>query len=290
MKKTIFFLVCILGFSLQAQQGLHVGVTGGPQSTWLFNEHDSNEGHNLNYAPRWGANFGLRLGYHFTDYVGIESGIVYSTRGQKYKGELDYSPYGAPTKKADLTASTRLNYLQIPFLFSTGSDPSSTSAFRFYTGPQLMFLLSSKDTWNIVNRVTKEEWIGTINYDKKEFTIKNPNSIPSTDSTDKEKYSGPLYNKFQLAWVLGFGSSFKIAENMYLDFTLRFDYAFGDAENKEVTIIEQNGTPNTNQPKAWDNLESKFKSTSNSNAAKRPSTMNVAGGINFGFTYVLGSK
>lgn len=288
MKKVLIFLMFCLAYHANAQQGLHVGVTGGPQSTWLFNEHDSNEGPNLDYAPRYGANFGLRLGYHFTDYVGIESGFAYSSRGQKYKGELDYAPYGSPGQKSDLTALTRLNYLQIPFFFSTGSDPSSTSAFRFYTGPQLMFLLGSREEVNIKNRVTNWEWNTKIEHDSYESTLNIPN-LPTV--TDKGKFSSTPYNKFQLAWVLGFGSSFKIAENAYLDFTIRFDYAFGDAENKEVTIIEQNGTAiTTNQPKVWDKLESKYKSTNNPNAEKRPTTMNVAGGINFGFTYVLGSK
>lgn len=288
MKKILFLLVFSLGYVVNAQQGLHVGVVGGPQSTWLFNEHDSNEGPNLDYQPKWGANFGLRLGYHFTDFVGIESGLIFSSRGQKYKGELDYSPYGSPTQKADLTASTKLNYLQIPFLFSTGSEPSHTSSFRFYTGPQLMFLMSSKDYVKIENRVTKVIWEGNTNFDSYEMTTKIPN-LPTI--TDKGKYSDSPYTKFQLAWVLGFGTAFKIADNMYLDLTFRFDYAFGDAENKEVTEIEMNGTPITsNQPKVWDNLESKYKSTSNPNAPKRPVTMNVSGGINLGFTYVLGSN
>ncbi len=288
MKKVLFFLVFSLGYVVNAQQGLHVGVIGGPQSTWLFNEQDSNEGPNLDYQPKWGTNVGLRLGYHFTDFVGIESGLAFSSRGQKYKGELDYAPYGSPSAKADLTATTKLNYLQIPFLFSTGSDPSSTSGFRFYTGPQLMFLMNSKDEITIKNRVTNVETKATINFDEVELTTTVPN-LGST--TSKGKYSDSPYTKFQLAWVLGFGTAFKIADNMYLDLTFRFDYAFGDAENKEVTQIEYNGTPiTTNQPKIWDNLESKFKGTSNPNAAKRPSTMNVAGGINFGFTYVLGSN
>ncbi len=287
MKRVFFLLVFSLGY-LHAQQGLHVGVTGGPQSTWLFNEHDSNEGPNLDYQPRWGSNFGLRLGYHFTDFVGIESGLLYSTRGQKYKGELDYGLYGTPNAKADLTALTRLNYLQIPFLFSTGSDPSSTSAFKFYTGPQLMFLMGTKEELNIKNRVTNVEWKGTGTATSYELVTQIPN-LPAV--TDKGKYSDSKYTKFQLAWVLGFGTSFKIAENMFLDLTFRFDYAFGDAENKEITIIEQNGTAiTTNQPKVWDKLESKFKETSNPNAPKRPQTMNVAGGVNFGFTYVLGSN
>ena len=288
MKKIIVLLVLSMSYASYAQQGLHVGVVGGPQSTWLFNEHDSNEGPHLDYQPKWGANFGLRLGYHFTDFVGIESGLAFSSRGQKYQGELDYFPYGFPNAKSDLSAVTKLNYLQVPFLFSTGSEPSSTSSFRFYTGPQLMFLMSSKEEVNIKNRVTNEEWIIKVNHNSYESTYKLPN-LPTP--TNKAKYSGPKYNKFQLAWVLGFGSAFKIADNMYLDLTLRFDYAFGDAENKETTIIEQNGVAiTTNQPKVWDKLESKYKTSINPNIEKRPSTMNVSGGIIFGFTYVLETK
>lgn len=289
MKKVLFFLLLGLGSTLNAQQGLHVGVVGGPQSTWLFNEHDSNEGPNLDYQPKWGANFGLRLGYHFTDFVGIETGLTFSSRGQKYKGELDYGVYGTPSAKADLTASTKLNYLQIPFLFSTGSEPSHTSSFRFYTGPQLMFLMNSKDEVYIKNRVTNVEIKRTTNYDEYESTT----TVPGLGSTTtKYKYSGSPYTKFQLAWVLGFGTAFKVADNLYLDLTFRFDYAFGDAENKETTIIEQDGVavPANMQSKIWEDLESKYKETSNPNAPKRPSTMNVAGGINFGFTYVLGSN
>lgn len=289
MKKVLFFLLLSLGCTVNAQQGLHVGVVGGPQSTWLFNEHDSNEGPNLDYQPKWGANFGLRLGYHFTDFVGIETGLAFSSRGQKYKGELDYGVYGTPSAKADLTASTKLNYLQIPFLFSTGSEPSHTSSFRFYTGPQLMFLMNSKDDVYIKNRVNNDEWKSTTNYDEYESTTTLP-GLGST--TKKKKYSGSPYTKFQLAWVLGFGTAFKIADNLYLDLTFRFDYAFGDAENKETTVIEEDGVavPANMQTKIWDDLESKYKGTSNPNAPKRPATMNVAGGINFGFTYVLGSK
>lgn len=290
MKKILFLLAVSFSLTVQAQQGLHVGIMGGPQSTWLFNEHDSNEGKNLDYQPKWGANFGLRLGYHFTDFVGIETGLLYSSRGQKYKGELDYINdatfynYGSPSALADLTATTRLNYLQIPFLFTTGSEPSHTSSFRFYTGPQLMFLMKSETKAKIENRVTKQVW--DLNYTHTGY--ENKTTLGTISQTDKGKYSDSPYTKFQLAWVLGFGTAFKIADNMYLDLTFRFDYAFGDAENKEVTIIEKNGQAITsNQPKVWDNLESKFKRTVNPNAAKRPATMNVSGGINLGFTYVL---
>ena len=39
MKKILIVLIAITGFlAAEAQQGLHIGVKGGPQSTWMFNQ------------------------------------------------------------------------------------------------------------------------------------------------------------------------------------------------------------------------------------------------------------
>lgn len=63
------------------------------------------------------------------------------------------------------------------------------------------------------------------------------------------------YTKSQIGAVIGMGAQFKLVDNMFLGVELRFDYLFGDAENKKTKISDANGWTTYEY---WNNTDSKY--------------------------------
>lgn len=132
MKKYFFlFVFSSLTIVSYGQRGLFVGVKGGPQSTWMLNSTDS-DNPDFSYVNTIRANFGISMGYNFTNGVGLGLDVLYSAQGQKY--EVD-----------PLESFRRVNYLKVPILLNLTTYGESTVFGYLNVGPQFGFLLSAKD-------------------------------------------------------------------------------------------------------------------------------------------------
>lgn len=204
MKRNLSALCLLLLFgcshSLLAQKGPQIGVFGGPQSTWMFNQDDSDEGDQLDYQPTYGSQMGVRAGFFFSDKVGLEAGFFRSSQGQKYKHVFEFGG-----NEEEYESERSLTYNKIPILLHLRSQPDEAAYFSVVVGPQFSMLsgMSSSNDFPSGFGLQANSW---------------------GDESDYEEMTTDI--------VLGFGPGFSLTDFLKLDLHFRFDYSFTDAENK----------------------------------------------------------
>lgn len=130
MKKLLLTFVFLAGsLGLFAQKGLHLGVKGAPQSTWMFNGDDSDNA-NWEYVMTFGYFAGGSFSYFFSDGVGAGIDVLYSQQGQRF----DFNGQSFHNK---------ISYLKIPVLFHYHSSYESTGFFYLNAGPQFGLLMNA---------------------------------------------------------------------------------------------------------------------------------------------------
>jgi len=276
MKKFLIVPALLLAGSAMAQKGLHVGVRIQPQSTWLYNQDDSDEGPELDFKSSFGMSGGLEVGYHLTDGFGLGLGLLYSSHNQKYEGKTEV----AGVTLSNEEAHTRLNHLKIPIMIQLNTDSEAGSMFSFFVGPQFNLLMGYKD------KLTSTPKTGTAT------TLEASGTEMTTtygSFSTKETLDASPYTKSQLGAVLGMGAQFKLADNLFLGVELRFDYLFGDAENKKAKVTARtiNGVtdPTFSSYEVWNNTDSKY--TNSTQPRDRAKTSAFSGGFGLTFKYVL---
>lgn len=80
---------------------------------------------------KMGYGVGALLGYHFSDYVGIQGEIIYSSFAQKYSED-------------NLERNINLKYINIPLLLSLNTGKSKAVNFGVVAGPQIGLNVGSK--------------------------------------------------------------------------------------------------------------------------------------------------
>jgi len=122
--------LAFLSTGVIAQKGLHQGIKGAPQSTWMLNDFD-HKSSGWEYVPTFGYSFGISFAHFFSDAVGLGLDLTYSSQGQKYtiQGQQNF---------------TELSYLKIPVLFHYHSSADKTALFYLNVGPQISYLLTAR--------------------------------------------------------------------------------------------------------------------------------------------------
>lgn len=196
MKKLIIIVAALVfSGSIFAQKGLEVGVYATPQSTWIFNQQDFDEGDNLNFRSTIGYTVGANLGFNFTNTIGIRTGLAFSRQGQNYIDD-----------NLDIPFATKLSYIKVPLLVKFNSDPQAATAFLATLGVDLGILSGGK-----------------YSIDGEDL----PTTFPFSDPKDD-------YNGFDLSAVVGFGLQARIDPRLNLNFMLRFSYSVLDIENEDA--------------------------------------------------------
>ena len=128
-------MVCLLLCfqELSAQKGLRVGIFAQPQWVRLQNPDDAalNEAV-FDYEPLAGMAGGVRVGYHFTENLGIQLNVIYSLQGSRYSAQTDGELRNQFT--------TRLEYIKLPLLLGFQTSSVNTVVFSLYAGVQPSFL------------------------------------------------------------------------------------------------------------------------------------------------------
>lgn len=188
MKKLIvlsaFFTFGI--FNLFAQEGLHIGIKGMPQSTWMFNTADSDNS-DFVYQSTIRSAFGLDVDYHFTDGVGAGINLLFSGQGQRFRNDAGTAE-----------GFRKMTYLKLPILLNFNTSSESVVMFKASLGPQFAFPIKG------TLETTGFTGFGTL-----------------TNERDIKKYY-----KTDIGVVFGFGLGFNITEFLQASFGLRFDAGF----------------------------------------------------------------
>lgn len=206
MKSRILWLfLMILGLRLSAQTGLHVGVFGMPQNTWIFNREDTEESRtNFSYKMTWGWAGMFKLGYNFGPPFGIHVGAIYSRQGQKHTSQ--------DTSGNTILSQRDLTYIKIPLLIHINSDPGK-AMLNIEFGPQI----------GLLQQVCLLEDDLPVNLPFSSLQLYKPTDI-------------------SFAWCLG--AEFMLTEFMSLVLVHRGDYGLFDIENKAFSFGGSNFYPN----------------------------------------------
>jgi len=80
---------------------------------------------------QFGLGFGAFLGYNFSDYIGIQGEVIYSTYSQKYR-------------ELEIERKVKLQYVNIPLLLSLNTGKSKAVNLNVVAGPQIGISVGSK--------------------------------------------------------------------------------------------------------------------------------------------------
>lgn len=127
MKKfTSVVLFTLLFTGLAAQEGLRMGLKGGPQSTWMFNADEGDDADYL-YEATIRSFFGFSFGYNFSDGVGVGMDLLISNEGQRM--EIN-----------DMDNFRKLSYFKVPIMLNLNTSSEGTAFGYLNVGPQFGFL------------------------------------------------------------------------------------------------------------------------------------------------------
>jgi hypothetical protein len=190
----------------EGAKGVNLGLTGGLNSTWLFNKNVTDAGDHLDYFSTFGGNVGLNIFLVFNEKSAISLGLLYAGHNQKYQGTLSNT---LGDEVFSYENFIRLKYLDIPLLYRMQSPKGP----YLEIGPQFSILLSAKEDFS------STPLIFFPNYSDKNF--KNN------------------FNSVGVGAILGFGVDFDAADNIIITAGMRFGYSFTDA-TEEFSISEIN--------------------------------------------------
>ncbi len=193
IKFTILLFILTAGVRLHAQTGMHIGVDGAFNGTFIINQN--NYGHEtgeLEYAPTFGYTVGGSAGYNFNNHLGVQVEVKHSLQGQKYADIV---------RGVDVDRSVRLQYTHIPLLFKFSGGGHYATRFYLLAGPQFSFLNKAQETFSSSDQSVFRNY--------------------SENRTER-------FNRRDLQLVLDVGSDFVLYKNFYASTGLRFNYGLWD--------------------------------------------------------------
>ena len=208
--KTLLFFCLLMATSssVVAQKGFEFGAQVMPQLTLIVNDDDFAAGDELNFRTTAHLAYGIHAAYNFSDHLGVQTGLLFSTQGQKYVSD-------EPTPDT-YTSEVRMNYLKIPILLKFNSNPEASAQFVATVGPQFGLL-------NKVRAYVDDEEVTGSGFEFKD-----------------------AYKSMDLGAVLGLGARFRLTDNLQLGTSFRFDYSLGDIEDKDTIFWDDDRASSQN--------------------------------------------
>lgn len=146
MKKVLIFAIGLLiaGVAQAQTGGLKFGIKGGLNVSNMI-KGDGNNDYKTNYIP--GFNAGITLDIPIVSRLGIAPELVYSTKGY----EATYTSLLGQQQ----TFTQTTNFIEAPILLRVGLSDK----FNIVAGPQVSFLMSTKNKFNNGFSTTEEQKI-----------------------------------------------------------------------------------------------------------------------------------
>jgi hypothetical protein len=230
LRISVAALLCSFA-SISKAQNLEIGLRYEPEFSTLMNKNDANAGPELNYASHYTYfNFGIGGVYNLSNNVGLAVDILFSREGQNFNGNFegktaDPATYAAVVSTqaflnnfiitGDYVALAELNYVKLPLMLSLTTDNTRPLFFTVLVGPQINFL------YNVAQEVNHTD-----------YNYPNSNITPFG-----------LYKPITIDGVLALGIGINLTSHVILSARARFDYGFGDAENKDAMVSYYGAAP-----------------------------------------------
>jgi len=217
--------------TISAQGDYHFGVQASPTFSWMTNDNLKINGN--------GSLLGLKLGLivekRYSDNIAVSTGIafhfnaggkmLYDQAGNFWKNSIPNAtiPYTAQdTFQAGTELTYSIRYIEIPFGLRLRTQ--EFGLFRYYVEPQLMFDFRSNAKGTIRN---------STQYDQDKIDIT------------------PDVNWFSMAWGLGGGIEYLIANNTTLIAGIYYQQGFINVQSSGNTLfVPSTTTPITTVAKA----------------------------------------
>ena len=115
-------LLLVFSVNAEAQKKVEFGLRYMPTVSSF--EMNTSTGGTVKGEATFGYGVGAFLGFNFTNHVGIQGEIIYSSISQKYKEQ-------------NVERKINLKYINIPFLFSLNTNKAGPVNVNFVGGPQI---------------------------------------------------------------------------------------------------------------------------------------------------------
>ena len=206
--KKLLFLILLTGITggVFAQKGFRAGVKGAYNATFLFNKNVSDAGDELDGKFSFGPQFGITLGYMFTEQAGVTVDVLMGTITQKYSHRLEIDSIPLAEISADFESKVVLKTIDIPVLFHFGVG----GGVYLEAGPQLSLISSGERT------------VEAFNYTVDVFGFSLSGNVP--ENVEDMDYT----NGSHISAVLGVGYDINLTEKLALNAGLRFVWGLSD--------------------------------------------------------------
>jgi Outer membrane protein beta-barrel domain len=285
MKKLFFLAILLTGFNsfTIAQQAWQIGGEITPQRSVLYNWNDWNaEPYVLDPLYRNelrinSVSFGFFAARHFNEYLSLEGRLLYSAQRQDY--DMKDVPE-KPIMKGFKEFYTKLNYIKLPVLLNMHTTIEANTFFSLSIGPQFSYLANYYETWSQESNNLDYFYSGYIMNDKKRNVkvVYKDRFNPISKDTSYSMTKG-AYSSLNLGIAAYLSGNFYLSDNLILQISLRGDYEFTDAENKDAEFITETGTY-----KIWYNDIKMSPFPSNT---ERKATHNITWGLSIGLSVLL---
>lgn len=278
---TFLALALFLSSNLFAQKGIKIGLQFTPGTTICLQSEDFDRGEDLDLSTTFGYNFGLTLGYGFSETFSISTGIMFNqhtsafVHNREFLASIGGVSIADPFYKAKF--SRTLGYVRVPVLLEIGSDPTAGGGFFFRIGPHFDFFTGG--------RYKDERLVGVNGYDADQgINLREESNTWEEKELLGIKYAAPtgstakMYNSIVIGMSLDIGGQIRLTDMLKLILTVHL----------ESSLTNPEGTAAASFAHEWgDATYPNYISEDKSYVTQRAQAWNVMGGVTIGAVYTI---
>lgn len=193
--------------NLMAQKGQYISPYGIYQYTSISNGEDYlSRDKILSLENTYHFAYGLQYINNYSNIFGIETGLKYSTTGQKYKGNITYDINTKDTGDIDFSSEVIMQFFHIPFLFRFNSQLDEDRIFMTISAGFQADILYKTD-----------------------FTTDPAPVIPAGGNIN---YNA-LFTSFNFSFVSNATFTYNLSDNLHVFLGFQMARSLGDIEKKK---------------------------------------------------------
>lgn len=278
---TFVLLVVLMSNAAFAQQGIKFGLQFTPGTTLCLQSEDFDRGEDLDLEPVFGYNFGLTLGYGFSETFSISTGLMFNQHVSGYIHNREFLASGGGISIEDPNYEKRfsrtLGYVRVPILLEVSGDPTAAGGFFFRIGPHFDFFTGGAYRDERMNGNSGYDEANGINL-REEVDLYEKATLLGVDYARQTGETGKVYNDVVIGMSLDIGAQISFSEMMKLIITVHLESSLTNPEAEGAASFA-----NTYGAATYPN----YISESDRWVTSRAQAWNVMGGVTLGVRYTL---